>query len=131
MRGFRMFLIALLLLAFVPRPALAAAGDVVVGGMLVLRIRTDAGGFSAAQRAVIVEQRITDALSKAQFSPGSVVVQRVNGDPAIFVGNTLIVTVDANHARVNGTTPELLAEVWARNLRLALPHAVPLGVPGP
>lgn len=130
MRGFSIFLVALLALALVPRPAAAAAGDVVVGGILVLRIRTEAGGLSAAERAVIVEQRITDALSKAQFSPETVVVRRVNGDPAIFVGSTLIVTVDVNHARLNGTRPELLAEMWARNLRVALPKAVPLGVPG-
>ncbi len=117
---------AALVLALAVGPAAAAAGDVVVGGVLILRIRTAAGGVDASQRAVIVEQRITDALTKSPSTAATVLVQRVGGQPVIFVNGVMIVTVDANHARLNGTTPFLLAEIWARQLMEALPKAIPV-----
>ncbi len=129
MRVFSIFVIVALLLAVAPRPAAAEVGDVVLGGILVLRIRAHAGGLSLAERAAIVEQRITEALSRGPLAPETVVVRQVNGQSTIFVGNILIITVDVNHANLNGTTSVLLAERWARNLRSALPQALPVGGP--
>jgi len=122
---FRITLITLVLLALLAGPAVAEVGDVVVGGVLVLRIRAEAGGMSVQQRAMIVEQRITNALSKARSTPQTIAVRMVGGQPAIFAGDIMLITVDANHARLNGTTQLSLAGVWARNLREALPKAVP------
>jgi hypothetical protein len=124
-----MILVALLTTALAAPPAAAATGDVVIGGILVLRVRTAAGGLTAADRAVIIEQRIVDALSSAPVNAEAVTVRQVAGQPAIFVGPVMIITVDANHARLNGTTPLLLAELWVRSLREALPRALPLRQP--
>lgn len=130
MQRFRMPFISLVLLTLLSSPAAAEVGDVVVGGVLVLRIRAEAGGMSVQQRAIIVEQRITNVLSKVRPTPQAITVRMVGGQPAIFAGEIMIITVDANHARLNGTTPRSLAEVWARNLRVALPKAVPQPGPG-
>lgn len=123
--------ITLALIAGLAHPAAAAIGDVVVGGLLILRVRAEAGGMSIEQRAVIVEQRITNALSKARPTAEAIAIRIVNAQPAIFVGDIMIITVDANHARLNGTTQQALAEIWLRNLREALPKAVPQPIPGP
>jgi len=117
--------IALSLTAVLAAPAAAALGDVVAGGMLILRIRAEAGGMSIEQRAMIVEQRITNALSKLRPTAQAITIRTVNAQPAIFVGDIMIITVDANHARLNGSTQQALAEVWLRNLQVALPKAVP------
>ncbi|HEV8338955.1 MAG TPA: hypothetical protein VGR25_04775 [bacterium] len=122
--------IALALVVGLAHPAAAAMGDVVVGGMLILRVRAEAGGMSIEQRAVLVEQRITNALSRGRPSVETITIRTVNAQPGIFVGDILIITVDANHARLNGTTQQALAEIWLRNLREALPKAFPLLAPG-
>lgn len=116
---------ALSLTAVLAAPAAAALGDVVAGGMLILRIRAEAGGLSIEQRAMIVEQRITEALSKLRPTAQAITIRTVNAQPAIFVGDIMIITVDANHARLNGSTQQALAEIWLRNLQVALPKAVP------
>ncbi len=122
--------IACAVIAVSAYPAAAAMGDVVVGGMLILRVRAEAGGMSIEQRAVLVEQRITNALSRGRPTAETITVRTVNAQPAIFVGDILIITVDANHARLNSTTQQALAEIWLRNLREALPKAFPLLAPG-
>lgn len=123
--------LVLALTATLAAPGAAAAGDVVVGGILVLRVRAEAGGMSIEQRAMIVEQRITNALSKGRPAASAITIRLVNAQPAIFVGEIMLITVDANHARINGTTQRALAEIWLRNLQEALPKAVPQPVPGP
>lgn len=40
-----------------------------------------------------------------------------DGEVAIFLKGSLIVIVDEFHARINKTTPQKLAEVWANNLK--------------
>lgn len=111
-------------------PAAAAVDDVVVGGILVLRVRTDAGGMTAPQRAAIVEQRTTNALSKTAPVAEAITVRPVRGEPVIFVGDIVIITVDANHARLNSTSKRALAAVWLRTLQEALPKAVPQPING-
>ena len=118
-------LMAVVIVALLQGTAAADVGDVVVGGVLVLRIRAEAGGLTIQQRAAIVEQRIVNVLGKVRPTPEQIVVRIVNGQPAIFVGPAMIITVDANHARLNQTTQQALAEVWAGKLREALPKAMP------
>ncbi|HLE78045.1 MAG TPA: hypothetical protein VJA65_06520, partial [bacterium] len=79
-------LTALLIVALLQGTAAADVGDVVVGGVLVLRIRAEAGGLTIQQRAAIVEQRIVNVLGKVRPTPEQIVVRFVNGQPAIFVG---------------------------------------------
>lgn len=119
---------AVILLALLPTAASAGAGDVVVGGMPVIRVRTAAGGMSAEARADIVERRITNVLSQSRAVP-PVTVRVVDGEPTVFAGDMLVITADAHHARLNGTSRHALAEVWAEHLRAALPNAVPLPQP--
>ncbi|MGH2452684.1 MAG: hypothetical protein ACRDF5_02830 [bacterium] len=125
MKPLTIAVIALGLTAVLAAPAAAALGDVVAGGMLILRIRAEAGGMSIEQRTMIVEQRITEALSKLRPTAQAITIRTVNAQPAIFVGDIMIITVDANHARLNGSTQQALAEIWLRNLQVALPKAVP------
>lgn len=109
-------------------PAAAAEGDIVVGGIVVLRIRFSAGGFTAAQRTVLVQQRITNALAFGKNI--RVTIRMAGADPVIYAGDQMIITVDPDHARANGTTQRALAEVWARNLERGLAAAKPLQQPG-
>lgn len=132
MRSLVALALTLGLLGGLAAPALAEVGDVIVGGVLILRIRAEAGGMSIEQRVVVVHQRIVEALSRVRpFRPEAVAIRMVGGQPTLFVGDIMIITVDANHARLNGSTQQALAEIWARNLREGLPKAVPQPVVGP
>lgn len=124
--------------AMTPSPAPASppgtvpgeTGDVVVGGVIVLRIRAEAGGMSVQERLVQVRRRIVEALSRTRGTAPPVTVRRVAGQAAIFAGEVLIITVDANHARLNGMSQQALADLWAARLREGLAKAAPQPVPG-
>jgi hypothetical protein len=117
--------IALAVLALVPGHAAAAVEDIIVGGVLVLRVRAGGDGLSAAQRGVLLHQRITNALSIGPVTPEQITMRVIKGDPAIYVRDVLIITVVPEDARLNGMTREALASLWLQNLRRALPRALP------
>ncbi|HEY9871296.1 MAG TPA: hypothetical protein V6D08_19205, partial [Candidatus Obscuribacterales bacterium] len=75
----------------------------------------------AEQRAQIIQRNLDNALvASTDKSPAAVGLTYVKGAPVITLGGYYIATVDANSARVARTTPALLAEKWANNLRRAL-----------
>jgi hypothetical protein len=112
--------------------AAAQAGeDIVVAGQVVFKIRTNGHATSAHERAVLITRRITDALSLGRVLDGDIVLRVDRGTPAIYARNVLIVTVSAEDARLNATTVEGLARVWLRNLKTALPNAVPVPAVSP
>ncbi|MFP3902845.1 MAG: hypothetical protein ACLFWB_01260 [Armatimonadota bacterium] len=94
-------------------------GEVMVADNVVLRIRTAAGGFSAADRADIVADRLRDMLLSG-LQPSEIHAGMMRGQTAVLAGDRLIVTADQEHANLNQTTPTTLAQEWAANLAGAL-----------
>lgn len=103
-----------------PLFAQSAPGDVLVGQAVVMRVRFDAGGVSARDRAVAIMDRIHPFLGEGQFDPASVRVQKVGADHAILIGNKLIATADTRTAAANRMTTRQLADLWAANLARAI-----------
>ncbi len=107
-------------------PAGAGYATVELSGVVILRVR-DAGGWpSVYARADEVYKRLNEAINAYQdrLTPELVRVGQVGTTPALFIGEHLLVTVDETSARLNGTTPETLARVWAANLKAALSRFV-------
>jgi len=101
----------------------AQEGDVIIGQQLVLRIRVPAGGMTVKERADAVTQRINNYLGSEPFSPDDVKVAVRNKEYVVLIGDYVIITADKETAKINKTTPEKLAEIWAANLRKAIPEA--------
>ncbi|MDH7569626.1 MAG: hypothetical protein QHJ73_08580 [Armatimonadota bacterium] len=91
-------------------------GEVLIGESVVTRIRSAAGGMTPAQRATTAAARLEKALTQGDLSPDEIRVAQMNGEYVVVAGDQLIVTADAYHASVNGTTPEKLAAQWRSNL---------------
>ncbi len=94
-------------------------GEVSINGNVVLRLRVGAGGFTAEERALIIRQRLSDAVA-AGVEPGQVHAGTVRGQPAVLAGDAIIITADAEHAKLNSTTAAELAQAWAVNVAGAL-----------
>jgi len=92
-----------------------------VAGEDVFTIKASAGGFTAAERSMIIERNINNALIAAKDrSPAAVEIVTINHLPVIRIGGKHVVTIDSHLAAMNGTSMEVLADVWAGNLRKAL-----------
>lgn len=89
--------------------------EVSINGNVVLRLRVGAGGFTAEERALIIRQRLSDVVAVG-IEPSDVHAGMVRDQPAVLAGDAIIITADAEHARLNSTTQVELAEAWARNL---------------
>ena len=99
----------------------AVGNEVKVGDMVVLRIRTTAGGLTPAERAMVIAQRLSDLVNSDQpLKPEDVHAGMMDGEAVVMGGETLIITADPEHAAMNGTTPEGLANIWATNIAEAL-----------
>jgi hypothetical protein len=107
-------------------PALADARDISVGGVWVCRITHDSAGYSSYQRAVQVNQRITQVLSTPRFRQGAVVAVKQVGDTAtVTVGDVLVFTVTPDDTAGTSVTPVTLARQWAQRLAQGLSQALP------
>jgi len=110
-------------IAFASFPAYADSdGDVNVGGEHILTVRFASNGFSIKDRADAITDRLTRILSDANLHPSDIVVTKSGKDAVIKVKDRLLVTVDAQTAHFNQTTPMELGESWARHLRIVLPR---------
>lgn len=99
-------------------------GTVYLGGFMLLRMRTPAGGFSAEQRAAALQMRANALLQLGKGIP-RVTTVRTGKDVNIFTDRNLFVTVTQADARANHTTTDKLAAIWASRLRTILPQATP------
>lgn len=108
-------------------PALAALGDVSVGGVWAFRLTRGVAGFTVEQRAVEVERRIAEVLSRAHYRETgiAVAVRRAGGDAVIMAEDVIIVTVTAEDAAATTVTPYELATQWAQRLATGLNQALP------
>ena len=94
-------------------------GEVLVGDMVVLRIREAAGGFTAPERASIVAGRLATQLGMG-YNWADVAVGQMGTETVLLMGEELLVTVDSRHARLNNTTPFNLAQTWREQAQVAL-----------
>ncbi len=99
-------------------------GTVYLGGFMLLRMRTTAGGFSAEQRAAALQMRANALLQLGKGIP-RVTTMRAGKDVNILTDRDLFVTVTESDARANRTTTDKLAAMWAHRLRAILPQATP------
>ena len=103
----------------------ANLGAILVCNEIVLRIRFPADEKSILERRQIVNERIITAFRRERVTPANIVARQVGGEWAIYVGQTLIITVDRDHARANGTTPQALAQVWLARFKELMPRCGP------
>ncbi len=107
-------------------------GSVLIYGVRVLTLRSTVGSLSPQSRASILATNI-DKTGKT----GDVKVKKVGKDFQILVEDRLVLTVTAQEAKLNASTPQSLATQWAANIRKALstpplwvetqPLRIPLG----
>ena len=102
------------------------AVDVPGTGMIFMRLRVAPEDMSLVELRELIWERLSNALSpgleSGELLTGDAVTVRFpkDADPQIYVGDHLIIEVDKNHATLNQSNQEALAEVWAANLALAL-----------
>lgn len=93
-----------------------------VGTTAVLVLRVPFGGATIAQRAAVVQGRVTQVLlHHPHLTAGTITVVKRPEGPVIMWGPFPIVTVDPAHAKLNQASgPEILAHLWANQLREAV-----------
>ncbi len=92
-----------------------------VAGQEAFSINADAGGFTAAERTLIVERNINNALkSSRDTSQNAVQVIRINNIPVVRLGGFHVVTVDSASANMAHLTMDELGAFWANGIRQAL-----------
>lgn len=98
-----------------------------VAGREVLRIRASVGDMTPRQRVEILDQRLTDILSKAETAIGiGDIEMAVHGKTVtITVLGELLVTVSQADADANKTTTERLGKTWLSNIRKTVPLLSP------
>lgn len=103
-------------------PAGQEAAIVRIGTTAVLSIREPMGDQSIEARGRVIQSRVDFVLlHMPHFTAADVLVTREQGTPVIYWGQFPIVSVDNAHARLNHYShPDLLANVWAENLRKAI-----------
>lgn len=99
--------------------------DVPGTNIVFMNVRVPEPGVSLFETRALIWKRLVEAFALAEAEGlrinGSLVqVELGEGDPRILVAGQLVVSVDATHAAINGTTQEGLAAVWAANLARAL-----------
>jgi len=105
-------------------------GEVLIDGTVVIRMRTDSGGFSAHERAIIIADRIRRWVS-GPFSPYDLAVRRgAYGDAELRAAGQLLVTANAEEAAALDSTATGLAQAWRDNIMMALGAAPELPAGG-
>ena len=95
-----------------------SVGEVHVNDQVVVRLRSSAGGMSPARRCEIVSARVAELMRQGALQdprPGVAA-----GHVVVASGGDVLVTVLPEAAHSNGTSPAVLAWIWANNLRQAL-----------
>jgi len=95
-------------------------GEVLVNGAAVIRMRTEAGGFTAHERALIIADRIQRWLSGAYSSYDLAVREGAYDSAELRAAGQLIVTVNPEEADLLGSSAMGLAQAWHDNIMMAL-----------
>ena len=104
-------------------------GDIVLGDITVMRLRTASGGVSAEQRASMVQERVNKFLAIPGLKAHDVRVVPTHYGPTIYVRKIKIITVDPETAKDQNVTPIVLAKTWAHRL-MGVIDQVDIRVPG-
>ncbi len=95
-------------------------GEVLINGTVVIRLRTETGGCTAHERAMIVADRIQRWLS-GPYSPYDLAVREgARGDAELRAAGQLLVTANADEAAALGSSAMGLAQAWRDNIMMAL-----------
>lgn len=81
--------LALLLLGVATTAPAQVAEEIVVAGVVVLRVRTPAGGLSIAERAQAIRQRINQVLTTEDLTAANLFLQPTPGGVTIRVGRVV------------------------------------------
>jgi hypothetical protein len=91
-------------------------GDIVLGDITVMRLRTASGGVTAEQRASLVQERVNQFLAVPNLKAKDVHIVKSAYGPTIYVRKIKIITVDPGTALDEGVKPDELAKTWAHRL---------------
>lgn len=91
-----------------------ATAEINADGMVVMRLRST-DGTRLRQKAVAVASRLTD-LALEGLRPEQIAVERVQGEWSVTGASRLIVTADAETARVSGLDARSLCESWGQRI---------------
>jgi hypothetical protein len=86
-----------------------------------MRVRVAGGGYTPAQRAQQIQERVNTLLGKGTIQPDDITVPPRRGEAVVLVKGQLLLTADNATARFNQMTPRQLAEHWAARMRAVLP----------
>ncbi len=114
----------------VTNPSGIEMGEVWIGNSMALRINAPAGGYSAGRRAEIVATRLQNALCQGRTWQ-DVMACRLNNEPVLLIGSSLLVTIDRQTALTYNTTPVRLAMIWRANMQSMLRTAAVAEAPAP
>ena len=96
------------------------AGEVLINGQAVLRIRIAAGGLSAEERAMVVAKRIEGWTAEGADPAELTAVEVAEGGWAVIAGDTIIVTITDEDAAASQATTMGLAWMWRNNIAATL-----------
>lgn len=110
----------------IPRP-----NEVSVAGVLVVRFRVGAGGFTPEQRADQVLRRIVTAFGREDLAKKPVEIRGKEKEPSLYVGDLLLVTITLADAAATKCTPMELARKWQPAFSQALAAGRPIPIQPP
>lgn len=99
----------------------STANAVFLGGTPIMRVRVAADGYSPAQRASQIQERLNNLLGMGSITADEITTQQVGADAVVMVKGHLLFTADSATAQFNSTTPIALANTWADHVRKLLP----------
>jgi hypothetical protein len=94
---------------------------VYAAGTPVMTVRAAAGGYTPAERADHIQNRLNYILGLAPIFPSDIEVVPSGQDVLVTVKNRLLFTADPDAAKANDSTPLDLANTWAVELKRILP----------
>ncbi|MCX7993636.1 MAG: hypothetical protein N2651_08205 [Fimbriimonadales bacterium] len=96
--------------------------DISIGGKFIMRLRAGYGNLSVAERARIVEERLTELLG-AKLTEEQITLKEVRKDRQyeIYVRERLLITVTPADAEAAKMSVKQMAEHWLKQLRQTLP----------
>ncbi len=96
-------------------------GEVVVNGLVVMRLRTEMAGYLPEQRAEVAAERL-QALVAAGLKPDDIIVDAATDKafPRLKALGQVVATATEEEARKHGVTALRLVQSWASALKKAL-----------
>ena len=103
-----------------PRAALPA-GELLVNGVVVLRLRSELGGYLPEQRIEVAAERLRAAVA-AGVGPEDILadIESDRAAPRLKAMGQVIAIATADEAKGSGSSPAELVQSWVRALRKAL-----------